>query len=102
MSRIAFILAVITSNICFAADPNPVPVRKWVIDTYKTLAEVTSENPLAAVEKMWEKVDECVPEGPIELRAKAESLSWKDGVLTVRIDEPLDWYRRKELTGTID
>lgn len=98
MARTIFILAILTPSVSYAADPNPEPVRKWVIATYKTLAEVARDNPLTASEKMWEKVDECVPDGPIELRAKVKSLSWKDGVLKVRFDEPLGWYTRKGLT----
>lgn len=97
--QVVFWLAALTPSISYAAEPNPEPIRKWVIATYKTLAEVARDNPLSQEVKMWEKIDECVPKGPIELRAKPQSLNWKEGVLTVRINEPLGWYKRKGLSS---
>lgn len=94
--RIALLMAVLTPSISFAADSEPELIRRWLISTHKTLAEVARDNPLSQGEKMWDKLSECGPDRPIEMRAKLSSMRWNDGTLSIVISDPLGWYKRRD------
>ncbi len=96
MARLVLFLAVLISSTAYAADSEPVPIRRWLISTHKTLAREARDNPLSQYEKMWDKLSECGPDRPIEIRAKVSSMRWADGVLSFVITEPLGWYKRKD------
>lgn len=99
MSRIVLVLVALTPGISYAADPKPEPVRRWVIETYKTLAQEARDNPLSQHQKMWDKLGECVLAGPIEMRTKVQMLTWNDGVLRIVTKEPLGCYERSDVNS---
>ncbi|MCA9124246.1 MAG: hypothetical protein H6822_13890 [Planctomycetaceae bacterium] len=94
--RFALLLVVLAPSVALAADAEPDPILRWLISTHKTLAELARDNPLSYGEKMWDKLSECGPDRPLEMRAKLSSMRWSDGILSIVIGDPLGWYKRRD------
>lgn len=72
-------------------EPSSIPVKQWLAHTSRVLAAATLNSPFTESERMWEALDQCVPDRPVEIRAIVKSVNWKNGVAKVTIGRPLGW-----------
>jgi hypothetical protein len=67
----------------------------------EVLEKAARNTPFSKTEKMWEALDACVPNAPVEIRARIKSVGWKDGVAKISIDTPLGWPERTRINSPV-